>query len=125
MSRAIKDSIKKLKDWVFLNQSRMKMIAEGQGTQGTRAAPTQAGTNDTKIGTRLDNGETIFKDGKEYKRYKLQVNKDAENSTLKQLANQDSHKVWSETDIPIGEGESSAKEVLEQMFEELEANLKD
>lgn len=46
----------------------MKKIAEGKGTPGTRAAPTQAGTNDKKIGSRLDNGEKILKGGKEYKR---------------------------------------------------------
>ena len=101
----------------------MKKIAEGSGTPGTRAAPAQSGTNDVKIGSRLDNGEKIVKDGKEYKRFKFQINKGAENSTLKQLANKNSHKVWSQADIPIGEG--SPDKIVEQLFEGLEANLED
>jgi len=123
MSRAVKDSLKSLKAWVFQSPSRVKKIAEGKGAPGTRAAPAQAGTNDKKIGSRLDNGETVVKSGKEYKRYKFQINKGADNSTLKQLANKDSHKVWSQADIPIGEG--SPEEIVEQLFEGLEANLED
>ena len=123
MSRALKESLKSLKAWVFASPSRVKKIAEGQGTPGTRAAPAQAGTNDTKIGLRLDNGDKIVRDGKEYKRYKLQVNKDADNATLKDLANKDSHKVWSQTDVPIGEG--TVEETVEKLFEDLEANLED
>jgi hypothetical protein len=41
------------------------------------------------IGSRLDNGEKVTKDGKEYKRYKWQINKNAQNATLKELANKD------------------------------------
>ncbi|KAL9623352.1 MAG: hypothetical protein Q9204_007959, partial [Flavoplaca sp. TL-2023a] len=55
MSRAVKDSLKSLKAWVFQSPSRVKKIAEGSGTPGTRAAPAQSGTNDVKIGSRLDN----------------------------------------------------------------------
>ena len=95
MSRAVKDSLRSLKAWVLQSPSRVKKIAEGKGTPGTRAAPTQLSTNDKKIGSRLDNGEKIIKSGKEYKRYKFQINNGADNSTLKQLANKDSHKVWS------------------------------
>ena len=123
MARALKDSLKDLKTWVFQSPSRVKNIAEGKGSPGTRAAPAQAGTNDSKIGSRLDYGEKIVKGGKEYRRYEFQVNKNAENLTLKQLANKDSHKVWSQTDVPIEEG--SADETVEQMFEDLEANMKD
>lgn len=49
----------------------MKKIAEGNGTPGTRVAPAQAGMNDKRIGSRLDNGEKIVEDGKEYKRFKF------------------------------------------------------
>ena len=100
----------------------MKKIAEGEGIPGTRAAPTQLNTNDKKIGSRLDSGEKFIKGGKEYKRYKFQINKGADNSTLKQLANKDSHKVWSQADIPIGEG--SPEELVKRLFEGLEANMK-
>ncbi|KAL8703900.1 MAG: hypothetical protein Q9201_002912 [Fulgogasparrea decipioides] len=123
MSRALKDSLESLKAWVLRSPSRVKNIAEGNGIPGTRAAPTQLSRNDKKIGSRLDNGEKIIKSGKEYKQYKFQINKGADNSTLKELANKDSHKVWSQADIPIGEG--SPEELVEQLFEDLEANMED
>ncbi|PNS21220.1 hypothetical protein CAC42_3558 [Sphaceloma murrayae] len=71
----------------------MKTIARGAGTAGSRAAPAQAGNNDKKIGVRLDNADTIVKEGKKFKRYKLQVNKGAENPTLKGLADKNSHEM--------------------------------
>lgn len=122
MSGAVRDSLKSLKAWVTQTPSRVKKIAEGKGLPGVRAAPTQAGANDKKIGLRLDNGENVVKSGKEYKRYKLQINKGADNPTLKQLANKDSHKVWSQADIPIGSG--SPEQVVEKLFEDLEEDLK-
>ncbi|MCJ1403428.1 hypothetical protein MMC11_006651 [Xylographa trunciseda] len=116
-------SLRSLKAWILQSPSRVKKIAECKGTPGTRAAPTQLSTNDKRIGSRLDNGEKIIKNGKEYKRYKFQINKSADNPTRKQLPNKDSHKVWSQADIPIGEG--SPEEVVKQLFEGLEANIED
>ena len=124
MSRAVKDSLKNLQAWVFQSPSRVKTIADGQGTPGTRAAPTQLSTNDKKIGSRLDNGEKIIKDEKEYRRYKFQINKGADNATLKQLANQDSHKVWSQADVPIG-GEGLPDDKVTDLFSGLEENMSD
>lgn len=123
MSRAVKNSLKNLQTWVFSSPSRVKKIAEGKGTPGSRAAPTQAGTNDKKIGSRLDAGKNIIKNGKPYKLYDFQINKGADDPTLKHLANKDSHKVWSQAEISIGEG--SPEESVAQLFESLEANLKD
>ena len=119
----MKDGLKSLKSSVFKNPSRTTRIAEGKGTPGTRAAPSQADTIDAKIGLRLDNGETIYKDGKEYKRYKLQANKGAENPTLKRAAAHNSHEVWSQADLLIGG--NSVDESVEQLFEDLEQNLED
>lgn len=45
--------------------------------------------NDSDIGVQLDNGETITRDGKAYKCYKLRANKNASNATIKELANKD------------------------------------
>ena len=75
MSRALKESLKGLKTWVLASPSRVAKLARGEGTPGTRAAPAQAGNNDRKIGVRLDNADTIVKEGKKFKRYKFQVNK--------------------------------------------------
>ncbi|RAQ44156.1 hypothetical protein AFGD_012536 [Aspergillus flavus] len=125
MSRARRESLEALKNWVLGRASHVAKIASGQGIPGTRAAPAQAGPNDSKIGSRLDNGEKLVKDGKEYKRYKWQVNKNANNATLKELANKDSHKVWAEADIPITSDASAAKAAVEELFEDLKKDMKD
>lgn len=39
--------------------------------------------------------------GKQYKRLKLQLNKNAQDSTLKKLAQQNSHEVWGETVVEL------------------------
>jgi hypothetical protein len=121
MSRALKSSLQSLKKWVFQSDSRVQKIANGQGTAGTRAAPAQSGSNDKSIGSRLDNGETFDKGGKQYKRYKFQVNKAADDNTLKDLANKDSHKVWAQADIPLGD--ENGRDVVEQLFRDLEEDL--
>ncbi len=121
MSRALKSSLQSLKDWVLQSNYRIQKIANGQGTAGTRAAPAQAGNNDKIIGSRLDNGETFKKDGQEFKRYKFHVNKGADDKTLKDLANKDSHKVWAQADIPLGEADT--RDVVEQLFKDLEEDL--
>lgn len=125
MSRARKESLEALKNWVLGRSSQVTKIAAGQGIAGSRAAPSQSGPNDSKIGSRLDNGEKLMKDGKEYKRYKWQVNKNAENATLKDLANKDSHKVWAEADIPVTSDASAAKAAVEQLFEDLKKSMKE
>lgn len=125
MSGARRQSLEALKGWVLGRSSQVIKLASGQGIAGTRAAPSQSGSNDSTIGSRLDNGEKIVKDGKEYKRYKWQINKNAENATLKELANKDSHKVWSEADILITSGASSAKGAVEQLFDDLKNNMKE
>ncbi|KAL2785323.1 hypothetical protein BJX66DRAFT_343215 [Aspergillus keveii] len=89
MSRARRESLEALKNWVLGRSSQVTKLASGQGIAGTRAAPSQSGSNDMTIGSRLDNGEKVTKDGKEYKRYKWQINKNAQNATLKELANKD------------------------------------
>ncbi|KAJ6001654.1 hypothetical protein N7499_008847 [Penicillium canescens] len=124
MSNARIESLNKLKNWVLGRSSQVLKLAQGQGIAGTRAAPAQAGTNDTKIGSRLDHGEKVIKDGKEYKRYKWQLNKNAENSTLKELANKDSHKVWSEADVPVTSDTADEKERVEKLFADLKNNMK-
>jgi len=124
MSRPIRESIKRLRGWVMGSESRMKKIVRGEGAPGTRAAPTQSGNNDKKIGLRLDHGDIVVKDGKKFRRYKLQINKGAENPTLKALADKDSHRVWSHADIPIDDTDKTEPgKLLETFFEDLETNI--
>ncbi|KAI9840005.1 MAG: hypothetical protein M1819_000197 [Sarea resinae] len=114
MSRARRESLEALKKWVLGRASQVTKIASGQGIAGTRAAPSQSGSNDSKIGSRLDNGEKLVKDDKDYRR-----------ATLKELANKDSHKVWAEADLPITTDPTAAKDAVEQLFEDLEEDMKE
>lgn len=124
MSRARLESLEQLKNWILGRNSQILKIAQGQGIAGTRAAPSQSGPNDTKIGSRLDNGEKFLKDNKEYKRYKWQLNKNADNATLKDLANKNSHQVWAEADIELGSDESDEKARVAKLFDDLKKAMK-
>ncbi|CAK1358257.1 unnamed protein product [Cercospora beticola] len=124
MVKAAVEALLNVKHWVKAARSRIVRMASGEGTPGTRLAPTQSGTNDTKIGGRLDFGDRFTKaDGKEYRRLKFQLNKKADNKTVAELAGQDSHKVWAEADVPIG-SDADADEVVEDVFDALETDLK-
>ena len=116
MSRAMKDGLRKLQQYVTSSKSRLRKIVNGQGDAGTRAVPAQTGKNDADIGLRLDYGDKFTRNGKEYRRCKLQVNKQADNPTLKALAAKDSHKVWAEADIQIHTVPDNAEQVAEGFF---------
>ncbi|KAJ5036777.1 hypothetical protein NUH16_004656 [Penicillium rubens] len=127
MSRARQESLEKLKNWVLGRNSQITKLAQGQGIAGTRAAPSQSGPNDTSIGSRLDHSEEFEIDGKKYRRFKWQINKNAANATLKELANKDSHKVWAEADVPVGSDASNASDAkarVEKLFSDLKKNMK-
>ena len=123
MPRQVLESLGWVKEWVFRAPSRVTRIAGGEGIAGARAAPTQSGTNDSTIGGRIDYGETFTNDGKQYRRFKFQVNKGADNPTLKQYANQDSHRVWAQADLEIGGGTES--ELAERLFADLKSDLEE
>ena len=118
MVRAVAEGLNRLRVYIESHLTQATKILAGNGTPGTRATPPQSGNKDVKIGVRLDNGERYIKDGVEFQRIKLQVNKNAENATLKTLAAKDSHKVWSQAGVPI-DGKGNIKDILK----ELEANL--
>ena len=102
---------------LHLDSSHLQKLANGTGAIGTRAVPTHNGNNNKKIGLRLDYGEKIVKDSKEYQRYKLQIGKGADKKTL---SDKDSHKVWSTAGIPVGEG--CPEDIVEKLCEDLETD---
>lgn len=73
---------------------------------------------------RLDQGARVVKNGQEYTRLHLQINSNAENSTLRARANKDSHAVVSYADVPLNSAKE-AEELAADVFEELKANAKD
>ncbi len=106
-----------------MSKSAVKTLLSGDGVPGTRAAPTRSGNNDAKAGGRLDHGENYTKGNQTVHRVKYQLNKDAENTTLKKLAAQDSHKVWSYADVPVPVPDKRLDEVIDLTFTTLKANL--
>lgn len=121
MSRAMKESLDYIK--ASMSKSAVKTLLSGDGVPGTRAAPTRSGNNDAKAGGRLDHGENYTKGNQTVHRLKYQLNKNAENTTLKKLAAQDSHKVWSYADVPVPVPEKRLNEVVDSIFATLKANL--
>ncbi|KAK2803683.1 hypothetical protein FQN50_006901 [Emmonsiellopsis sp. PD_5] len=123
-SRVLQSSLTNLKGWVASSKNRMTKIVRGNGTPGERAAPTKSGTNDSKIGSRLDVGALVTKNGKQYRRYYLQLNLDAENSTIRKMARKDSHRNWSFADVEIKENptEEETAAALDSLFDDLSNN---
>ncbi|KAL4814259.1 hypothetical protein BDW67DRAFT_186820 [Aspergillus spinulosporus] len=65
--------------------------------------------------------------GKQYRRYKFQLNLNAEDSTLKEKAAQDSHKVYSTADVEIKDDrtEEEEEQAMQEFEEEMSKNLKE
>lgn len=123
MVRAVKEGLTKLQQYVGSTKSRLKRITNGQGNAGTRAMPAQTGKNDADIGLRLDYGDKFIKDGKEYRRYKLKVNKQAADPTLRALAAKNSHKVWAEADLQTNPPPADPEQAAANLFDDLETDL--
>ncbi|KAG6154824.1 hypothetical protein E4U37_001707 [Claviceps purpurea] len=101
MTSAIEKSVDDLRVWTEQNASRLDKLVEGEGTLGTRLAPTKSAGNDRRIGCRLDFGSKFEQDGRTMTRYQLQINSGAKKPTLKALASEDTHATWSYADIPL------------------------
>ncbi|KAL3454152.1 hypothetical protein BJX65DRAFT_301939 [Aspergillus insuetus] len=78
--------------------------------------------NDSKIGVQLNNGELVTKDGKAYRRYKLQANKNTSNPIIKDLAAQNSHRVSAKADVPINDSKSN-EEKIDNLLDDLYADI--
>ena len=76
--------------------------------------------HDAKIGGRLDLGNPV-EDGKK-RRIHFQVNKNAENPTLKAMAAKDSHAVHAATDVDISQ--EPTEENVKNISEELKKQIK-
>ncbi|KAK0707061.1 hypothetical protein B0T26DRAFT_729017 [Lasiosphaeria miniovina] len=90
---------------------------------GVRAVPARTTTNDETIGCRLDFGPKLAGDKRQYN---FQLNKNARNTSVKKLAQKNSHKVWSEAEIQQKSEptDSESKTIVEGFFDKLESNMK-
>ncbi|DAA79654.1 TPA_exp: Uncharacterized protein A8136_0427 [Trichophyton benhamiae CBS 112371] len=126
MAPKIHRSLQTLMAYIKQSKNRRATILRGQGIPGHRAAPAKGGNHDAKIGSRIDVGEIIKKAGKDYRRYKFQLNLNAEDSTLKKMAAQDSHLVYSTADVEIRSDrtEEEEEEAIQKFEQEMFQNLK-
>ncbi|PGH29553.1 hypothetical protein GX50_07695 [[Emmonsia] crescens] len=126
-SRAANQSLDSLKGWFFGSKQRIAKLLRGNGTPGERAGPTRTGNNDSKIGSRLDVGETVKIDEKEYRRYNWQFNIDAENSTIRKAAQKNSHRKVSYANVEIKEirTDDESEAAVNQLFTDLQNNAQD
>jgi len=129
MPNLLVKNVRKMKDASKGNmRSIYRKMVGGNGTLGARLLPTQSGNNDAKIGGRVDNGERITQDSQPYKLYKYQLNKNAEDPSLRKLANQNPHKVYVTVKVPIvpealngtPEGDKKLEEIGAKFWEDLE-----
>ncbi|KAI9923367.1 hypothetical protein ASPWEDRAFT_403846 [Aspergillus wentii DTO 134E9] len=127
MPSKTKKSLEALMTYIKQSKSRRTTILHGQGEPGHRAAPARGGNHDARIGSRIDVGEIIKKAGKEYRRYKFQLNSNAQDSTLKKKAAQDSHMVYSTADLEIrgDRTEEEEEQAMRDFEEQLSKNLRE
>ncbi|KAF2241905.1 hypothetical protein BU26DRAFT_525015 [Trematosphaeria pertusa] len=120
-------SLEALMAYIKQSKNRRTTILRGHGEPGHRAAPARGGNHDARIGSRIDVGEIIKKAGKEFRRYKFQLNSNAQDSTLKKKAAQDSHKVYSTADVEIkaGRTEEEEEQAMQDFEEQMSKNLRE
>lgn len=120
MARAIRSSITELHRLVMASRSRAATLIKGTGIPGTRAFPARTKANDAKFGVRIDNGEIVVRNGQEYKQYKFQANKEAENSTIRKIAEKNPHGVLAVAEIRVIKDftDEEADEIITDFFGE-------
>lgn len=113
--------------YIKQSKSLRTAILQARGEPGHRAAPTRRGNHDAKIGSRIDDREIVKKNGKEFRRYKFQLNLNAEDATLKRKAAQDSHKVYSTADVEVKptRTDQEAEQAMQEFEAQMSRNLED
>ncbi|GES57855.1 putative phosphotransferase enzyme family protein [Aspergillus terreus] len=118
---AVLDALRSLRQRALkVSSTKQKLLrpAVGDNTAaGRRIIPAQ--THDGSIGVRIDRGMQVDKRIKIY----VQPNKNADNRTIKELANQNSHQnlaeTWVDTEDPIDNS------TVDKVFDALEASARE
>ncbi|KAA1478600.1 hypothetical protein DENSPDRAFT_788993, partial [Dentipellis sp. KUC8613] len=88
---------------------------------GERAWPVRRDRTDKQVGIRLDFGKLYSEKDRQYRWIHVQANKGADHSTLRAIANKDSHKVLGSVRLdvkaPIGQEEllQKVRDILEEL----------
>ncbi len=117
MANSLVKCLDRMMEAATRTKSGIKNICQPVGDAGTRCFPHP--THDPKIGGRLDLGNQT--DGGKKRRLKFQVNKNAENATLKGMAAKDCHKVYATVDVDTNQAATAenAKNVFEKLKKEV------
>ncbi|KAF4221629.1 hypothetical protein CNMCM8980_005621 [Aspergillus fumigatiaffinis] len=118
---AVLDALRSLRQRALkVSSTKQKLLrpAVGDNTAaGRRIIPAQ--THDSSIGVRIDRGMQVEKRIKIY----VQPNKNADNRTIKELANQNSHQnlaeAWVDIEDPVDDS------TVDKIFDALEASARE
>ena len=122
MANTLRKAIQTLFKDVAKSESTMKrLLNPTMEGAGSRVFPARTAKNDQHYGIRIDKGEPV-KDKPNTIRLHLQINSNAESSTLRDMANEDSHKVVSVADIDTTQ--EVTEENLEKVVKEFLKNVK-
>ncbi|KXT03796.1 hypothetical protein AC578_737 [Pseudocercospora eumusae] len=124
MSRAAKATLDRVFTHIKSAASRKKGLFSKAAEAGTRAAPARGGKHDKQVGGRIDYGDKHQIGEKLYRRVKFQLNKDADDKSVRELAKQ-SHKIWAEADVQIDPPPDDEDQATEKAYEDLRKDLED
>lgn len=119
MANAVKTALAELFADVSKSKSGLqRLLKPSVDGAGSRVFPSKTAKNDGRYGVRIDKGEPV--NGKQDTiRLKLQINSNATNKTLRDLAKKDSHKVIATADV------DSSQEASQENLEKVKQDFLD
>lgn len=119
MANAVKKALGELFTDISKSKSSLeRLLKPSADGAGSRVLPPRNAKNDSRYGLRIDKGEPV--QGKENTiRLKLQINSNATNKTLRDLAKKDSHKVVATADV------DSTQEASQENLEKVKQDFLD
>ncbi|KAL9101969.1 MAG: hypothetical protein Q9163_002827 [Psora crenata] len=117
MANAVKTALGELFTDVSKSKSGLqRLLKPSPDGAGSRVFPSMTAKNDGRYGVRIDKGEPV-KGKDNIIRLKLQINSNASNKTLRDIARKDSHRVIATADVDWTEEVSQEKlEKVKQDF---------
>jgi len=98
---ALSDALKNVQKHAFQTETILDKI-RNVGQPGSRLTPARSSRNDARVGARLDFGSNFTKDGKQYQNVNFQLNKDADESSIRALVKQNgTHTKYAEVPVLI------------------------
>lgn len=122
MSKAVKATLERVFQYIESAPSRKQGLFSKAAEAGTRAVPARGGKHDKQVGGRIDHGDKHWEGGKLFRRLKFQLNKNADDKSVRELAKQ-SHKIWAEVDVQIDPPPDDEDRAIEKAYEGLRKDL--